>query len=190
MQLRRGLILSALGVLMTISISAQTGDSASVAEPEFADVFMRLDAGKLIPLEREAGTGVVTTVFNVKFSTLVPQSKSAVRFRTSEALEFVVRASAMTAFGSGDPGAIYGLRRLTSKKDHREFVTSAIGYGGLLGAKAKEVAHLPLDFTHYGDESIKITVVGKLAPGEYAFSRVGPLALYGGAQNLFCFGVD
>jgi hypothetical protein len=188
MLITRALLLSALGWLITISGPAQTVQEAE--EPEFADVFMRLKAGKLIPLERESGTGVVSTVFSVKFSTMLPLGKSPVRFRSSESLEFVVKASALFAFGSGDPGSIYGLRRLTAKKDHREFVTSALGYGGLLGAKMKEVAHLPLDFAHYGDESIKITVVGKLPRGEYALARMGPLVSPLGHQSLFCFGVD
>ena len=177
---------ASVAMILAAGIAAQT----DVDEPEFADVFMRLYAGKLIPLERESGTGVVTAVFTVKFSTLIPQGRSPVRFRASESLEFVVRASAVSAFGSGDPGSIYGMRRLTSKNGHREFISSAFGYGGLLGAKVKEVAHLPLDFAHYGDESIRITVVGKLAPGEYALARIGPLAAYGGNQSLFCFGVD
>ena len=185
MYTKRVFLLSALGLLITISAPAQT--SESVDEPEFADVFMRLDAGKLIPLERESGTGVVTTVFNIKFSTMLPLSKSPVRFRTSDSLEFVVRVSPVAAFGGGDPGSIYGMRRLTVKKNHREFVSSAIGYGGLLGAKMKEVAHLPLNFAHYGDESIKITVVGNLPPGEYSLGRMGPM---GGNQTVFCFGVD
>lgn len=186
--MKRALTLSCLGLLTLLSASAQTATDA-VAEPEFADVFMRLgDDGRLIPLERESGTGVVSTVFSVKFSTILPQSKSPVRFRASDSLDFIVRASAFSAFGSGDPGAVYGLRRLTSKKDHREFVSTAIGYGGLLGAKMKEVAHLPLDFARYGEESIKITA-GKLQPGEYSLARIGPIGPLGN-QTLFCFGVD
>ena len=64
-----------------------------------------------------------------------------------------------------------------------------MGYGGLLGAKMKQVARLPLDFAHYGDESIRISA-GKLPPGEYALSRIGPLVSPLGNQSLFCFGVD
>jgi hypothetical protein len=53
----------------------------------------------------------------------------------------------------------------------------------------KQVARLPLDFAHYGDESIRISA-GKLPPGEYALSRIGPLVSPLGNQSLFCFGVD
>jgi hypothetical protein len=73
---------------------------------------MRLDAGKLIPLERESGTGVMTAVFSVKFSTMLPLGKSPVRFRANESLEFVVKASAVTAFGSVDLGGRRVIQRI------------------------------------------------------------------------------
>lgn len=181
----RVLLLPTLGLLMLLSAPAQTTSlDATVAEPEFADVFMRLgDGGKLIPLERQSSVAVVHGVIGIKFSALIPDSKSPVRVHSGQPIQFVVRGSALTAYM--DPGQVYGMRRLTSKKDHREFLTYAAGYGGLMGAKAKDMAHLPMEFARYGADSIKVTS-GQLPPGEYGIGRIGIL----GAQAVFCFGVD
>jgi len=132
-----------------------------VSEPEFPDVFYRLDAGKLLPLERQSSVAVVQGLTGVKFNALIPDSKSPIRFRAGQSIDFVVRGSALTAYM--DPGQLYGMRRLTSKKDHREFVTSAFGCGGLPGAKAKDPAHVPIELSRYGDGSIKVTA-GQLPP--------------------------
>ncbi len=153
----------------------------SPSEPEFIDVFYRLDGGKLVSLERQSST-MVHSLVGVKFSSLIAESKSPVRFRSGESIEFVVRGSVLSSYG--DPGQIYGMRKLTSKKDHREFLAFAVAYGGLLGAKAKDMAHLPLDFARYGEGSIKVTT-SELPPGEYAIGRIGI-----GTKAVFCFGID
>ena len=46
--------LTALALVALCSFSATARETLS--EPEFADVFFRLDAGKLLPLERQTAT--------------------------------------------------------------------------------------------------------------------------------------
>src|ERR1700744_1759183 len=68
-----------------------------VAEPEFADVFFRLDAkGGLVPLERQTvvikGQAGGFIVMSMKSSSEIPGGQSPIRFRTDEKLDFLVRS--------------------------------------------------------------------------------------------------
>jgi hypothetical protein len=156
------------------------------AEPEFADVFFRLDAGKLIPLERQ--TAVIQAkasgfiVMSMKSASEFPGAKSPVRCTSGQPIDFVVR----TPFASAaiDPSTIYVLRKLGMKKKSRELVIMS-GHASPLGASTNSPLAegvLTVAFAKYGTTSIKLTTAG-LLPGEYAVSRQ-----YG--QTVFCFGVD
>jgi hypothetical protein len=158
----------------------------TVAEPEFADVFFRLDAGKLAPLERETaviqGKASGFIVMSTKAASEFPGARSPVRFHSDQPLEFVVRSP--FASSSVDPNTLYVLRKLKDKKKSRELVIMAGKVTPIGGSTKTNLAEavLPVTFARYGDTSIKITT-GPLLPGEYALSR-----LYG--QTVFCFGVD
>ena len=174
--------LIALTLLALMTCAAQT----EVTEPEFADVFFRLDAGKLVALERQTATiqGKVSgfMVVSIKTASEFPGAKSPVRFPANVPLEFVVRA----VFPSSgvDPNTLWALRKLGSKKKSRELVIAA-GKATPFGASTKAPLAegvLPVEFSKYGTASMKMTTT-PLAPGEYAVSRQY-------AQAVFCFGVD
>lgn len=157
-----------------------------VTEPEFADVFFQLDAGKLISLERQTtfiqGKASGFIVMSMKASWEIPGIKSSVRFHSDQPLDFVVRS--LFAQSAVDPSTFYFLRRLNVKKKTREMVVmtghASPGSATINNDPAQDA--LPLTFTRYGDSSLKMTT-GPLPPGEYALSR--PYA-----QIVFCFGID
>jgi len=184
--MRPVLLLSAWGVLAAITASGQTAaaDSTSVFEPEFAQVVFRLDAGRLLPLERQFPTSTRTNtsgflVMNSRSAWEFAGAKSNVRFSSGATLELVVRPPS----DRHDPAMMYHLRRLDSKKQTRELVLFKMR-SSPFGTSMSQTGpgDLPLTFARYGWASIKITVPG-LQPGEYAI-QVEPF------QMLFCFGVD
>jgi hypothetical protein len=178
--MKRALLLSALGILVTLSASAQTA-ALAVPEPEFADVFYRLDAGKLVPLERQSMNYKGHAGFmghNMQSSSEFPGEKSPIRFKAAEHVQFIVKPSL-----DKDPESIFYLRRLTPKKKLREMLLmtgSVKVFGG--SVQTNPTGSLPTQFSRYGGSSLLMTVAD-LAPGEYA---VGPI--YGNVA--FCFGVD
>lgn len=103
-----------------------------------------------------------------------PGAHSPVRFASDKPLEFIVR----TSHTAGDPNAQYHLRKLESGKKNRKAV---LGRSYLLGASANSSNLITFDYSRYGKDSVKITVM--LGAGEYA------LAISHG-ESAFCFGVD
>lgn len=176
------LILASTFLLVSGAVLAQE----SVPEPEFNDVFVRLDAGKLVPLERETSTmhagGGGFMVVGTKAANEFPGGKSPVRFQSNQPLEFIVRTP--FAVASVDPSTMYVLKRLNAKKKSREAVFMTGHFSPLGGSTKTDMSQgaVPVTFTHYGNGSLKV-ITGPLTPGEYALSR-----LYG--QEAFCFGVD
>ena len=165
---------------------------AAIVEPEFVNVFYRLDAGKLIPLERQAldkvrarASGFLVAVHGQSVSELAG-AKSPVRFGGGK-LEFVVRTSATDV----DPQTQYSLRMLIEKKKSREMViaTTRVSVFGGVSSSINTEGDLPVTFTRYGNSSVKMTV-GSLPPGEYVLSSrpPGENAYY--AKVAFCFGID
>lgn len=157
-----------------------------VTEPEFADVFFQLDAGKLVSLERQTvsiqGKASGFIVMSVKASWEIPGTNSPVRFHSDQPLVFVVRSP--FAQSAVDPSTFYFLRKLNVKKKTREMVVM-VGHASPGGATMNNDPAqdaLPLSFARYGDSSLKM-MTGPLPPGEYALSR--PYA-----QIVFCFGID
>lgn len=160
----------------------------AVTEPEYADVFFRLDAGALVPLERQTAgkirvrtSGFILVKAQAQSTWEISGAKSPVRFSGGK-LEFVVRA-----LNAGiDPQTQYLLRMLIGKKNSREMiaVTARVGvFGG--ASSSMNTEGLPVTFTRYGNSSVKMTV-GSLPPGEYAIGKV-----YGAiVPIMFCFGVD
>lgn len=174
------LALAALALALGI---AQT-QTAPVAEPEFNDVFYRLEGGKSIPLERQAvqakGHAGGFIVMGMKTSALIPGGKSPVRFKASEPQEFIVK-SVLGYYA--DPNTMLWLRKLTPKKDRRELVIMSGHFSPVSSSVNTNMAAgtIPMEFSHYGQSSLKATVT--LASGEYALSLMS-------AQFVFCFGID
>ena len=162
-------------------------NSQVILEPEFRDVFFRLDAGKLIPLERQlvAVQGSSSTALvgaDIKHVFTFEGGKSPVHFLPSEKLEFVVRTSLPTDV---DPNTTYCLRRLDARKDKRELQLAA-GYVGFWGSSVKTTPSqgiLPLNFSRYASSSLKLTPATALPTGQYALSNFSD-------RIVFCFGVD
>ena len=169
--------------LLVISLcAAQT----PLREPEFADVFFRLENGQLIALERQPitmkGGGHGFIVVNVKVTARFPGGKSTVRFKAREPLDFVVR-SPLSA-GDADPAMFYCLRKFDTKKDHRE-VTITDGRFTPLGGSTStnfQAGTLPVSYSRYGNASYLVSPPG-LPPGEYAIGSIYP-------QVIFAFGAD
>ncbi len=177
-------LLATLVIVTLCSLADVAQETPS--EPEFADVFFRLDAGKLVPLERQTATiqgkasGFI--VMSMKSSWEIPGTKSPVRFRSDQPLEFVVRS--LLTQSAIDPSTFYFLHKLNIKKKTRELVVM-VGHASPGSATMNNdpaQGALPVTFARYGASSLKMTT-GPLPSGEYALS--GPYA-----QTAFCFGVD
>jgi hypothetical protein len=158
----------------------------TIAEPEFADVFFRLDAGKLTPLERQTaviqGKASGFIVMSMKTASEFPGARSPVRFASGKPIDFVVRTPLSSS--AVDPSTLFTLRRLGVKKKSRELVIMS-GHASPLGASTSSPLAqgvLPVEFAKYGAFSLRMTTAA-LPPGEYAVSRQ-----FG--QTVFCFGVD
>jgi hypothetical protein len=169
-------------LLVILLCAAQT----PVREPEFADVFFRLENGQLIALERQPitmkGGGHGFIVVNVKVTARFPGGKSTVRFKAGEPIDFVVR-SPLSA-GAADPAMFFCLRKLDAKKDHREMTITGGRFTPLGGSTSTNFQEgtVPVSFTKYGNGSYRVSTSG-LPPGEYALGSIYP-------QVLFAFGVD
>jgi hypothetical protein len=176
-----------LTTLLLVALCSLTGPAQStLPEPEFADAFFRLDADRLIPLERQTGyiqakaSGFI--VMSMKSSFEFPGAKSPVRFRSDQSLDFVVRSP--LAPSAVDPSTVYFLRRMNSKKKTRELSLmvgrASPGSATMHNDPAQDALHVT--FARYGSSSLKMTT-GPLPPGEYALGR--PYI-----QTVFCFGID
>jgi hypothetical protein len=176
-----------MSVIVALAAAGAVGLAQEVPpEPEFANVFFRLDAGKLVPLERQTaavqGKASGFIVMSMKAASEFPGAKSPIRFDAGKALDFVVRSP--FASSTVDPDTLYTLRKLSGKKKSRELVIMA-GHVTPLGMSTNSglaEGALPVTFARYGASSMKLTT-GPLPPGEYAVS-----ALH--AQTVFCFGID
>lgn len=159
----------------------------TVAEPEFADAFFRLDSGKLVPLERQTaaiqGKASGFIVMSMKASWEIPGTKSSVRFRSDQPLDFVVRSPLVQS--AVNPSTFYFLRKLNRKKKARELIVmnghASPGSATINNNPGQDA--LPVTFARYGASSLKMTTEA-LPPGEYVLS--GPY----GQTSVFCFGVD
>jgi hypothetical protein len=171
-----------------IAIAAGALSGQAVVEPEFSDVFYRLDQGKLIPLERQAVNVKVkiSPLLFVPLAGLAAHTKgdleldgarSPVRFQTGK-VEFVVRLPKQGE-GDPDPESLYHLRQLKSGHKNR---TATVIRGSVVGVSIRGAEGvIAPQYSRYGTGSVKLTV--KLPPGEYALGRQH-------GQAVFCFGVD
>ena len=174
-------------VALIAALFAMTCWAQAVApEPEFSDMFYRLDGEKLVTLERQNSTmrgGASGFVYmKMKLSADFPGAKSPIRFQ-SGVLALIVRPLG-GGYAAGDPNSMYYLRKLEQRKNARR-LTMMDGHVSPVGSSISTnliAGALPVEFTKYGEGSLKLTT-GTLPPGEYAVGRA-----YG--QAAFCFGVD
>jgi hypothetical protein len=177
--------LTVILAVILICVGAAFGIDATM-EPEASEVFYGLNAGQLLPLEREVavvrGRAGGFIAIKVKGTLEFRGGRSPVRFRSGVPLKFVIRPTASTP--AVDPFTAYCLRSLDSKKKVREIVITS-GYATPLGASSTVNASkgvMPLTVSRYGEHSYIYTATD-LPPGEYALSNTrGGLA--------FCFGVN
>lgn len=148
-----------------------------VKEPEFPDVFYALSGGQLLKLERQEATSraKVGALMTAKAALEIPGEASPVRLK-SGIVELVVRSPDSL---KSDPGALYHIRKMESKKKSREVI---LGTASPFGAKSSTQSVVAFDYSKYGESSIKLSVAA-LPPGEYAVGRQH-------GQVVFCFGVD
>jgi hypothetical protein len=173
-------------LFVAITIALVCLAQTEIIQPDLADIFYRLDEGKLIPLERQTaafkGGAHGFIVMSMKAAAEFPGAKSPVRFRTGERIEFVVRS--ILSGSTVDPNILYSLRKLESKRKTRQLVIMS-GHATPLGGSATVTpaeGTLQVEFSKHGASSYKM-IVKDLPPGEYAVGR-----LYG--PSVFCFGVD
>lgn len=178
-------VLLLAGVVVFLGMPALSQQEIPV-EPQRADVFMRLDAGKLAPLEHQRAAPKTKNrgfiVLSITRMLKVKGAASPVRFHSAATLEFLVR---MDRPGLMDPGSFYILRKLEVKPNSREIaIMTAYGTPVRIFGKRdlRTEGNLPLDFSEYGQSSLKLTA-HDLPPGEYALSRAMGF-------SIFCFGVD
>lgn len=173
-----------LALASTGLLSADRLDQAVAAiEPDKAETFYGIADGKLTPLEHQPVTirsqvgGFIA--LKSKGTLEIQGSKSPVRFRAGQVLEFVIKPSVGV-----DPMTAYHLRRLDSKKKIREVVIvsgHASPFSGSTTTNASQGV-LPMESSQYGASSFKMAALN-LPPGEYGIGRIG-------GQEAFCFGVD
>ena len=169
--------------LLSVLFACISWAQETVLEPEFPDVFFGLDAGKLVPLERQAMGNLHAGAFGGKYTAEFPGGKSPVRFRSGDPLEFVIRRVA-----DSDPAGMYHLRTLMADKKKRQFIIMSVHLTSPFSATAKFGASegdVPTTYSRYGASSIKMAV-SKLPVGEYALG----ISFGGTGQAMFCFGVD
>lgn len=174
------LMLTALPLLTLVAQEAK-----KVQEPEYIGIVFSLDpAGTLSPLERQQaniqskmkalGYGGVQT------STFFKGLSSPVRFKAGQVIQFVVRLNAPGI----EPDSLVKLEVLKPSKDQRMIVTMKIGSMGIGGVKTSNGEfQRTLNFTNYGEQSLKFTPAVSLEPGEYVITTMG-------GQSGFLFGID
>lgn len=176
-------IVAMLAVLPLFTLIAQ--DAAKVSEPEYIGVVAHLDSahgGVLAPLERQQpnratkikGAGFGGGEASITFD----GPKSSTRFKVGEQVEFVVRVNAPGI----EPDSLVNLDVLTVAKDKRVIVTAKVKL--FKGSKTLNGQTLrALNFSKYGDNSLKFSPAQPLEPGEYVITTKG-------GSSGFLFGVD
>lgn len=160
-------------------------EAKKVQEPEYIGVVFYLDpAGALTPLERQQSNSEFKTKalgFGGGQSSIIYKgSKSPVRFKVDQEIQFVVRLNAPGI----EPDSLVNLDVLKVSKSERAIVTIKVGAMGLGGAKSRKGETLrPLNFSKYGENSLKFSPAQPLEPGEYVITSRG-------GQGAFLFGID
>ena len=177
----------ALFILTALPFLTLTGQEVKkVQEPEYIGVIFYLDpAGALTPLERQQSN----SAFKLKAmgygggqsSIIYKGSHSPVRFKAGQEIQFVVRMQAAPGI---EPDSLVNLDVLKVSKNERAIITVKVGPMGLGGAKSRKGETLrPLNFSKYGEQSLKLAPAEPLEPGEYLITSIG-------GRGAFLFGID
>jgi len=174
------LMLTALPLLTLVAQEVK-----KVQEPEYIGIVFSLDpAGTLSPLERQQaniqskmkglGYGGVQT------STFFRGPSSPVRFKAGQDIQFIVRLNVPGI----EPDSLVKLEVLKVSKDQRMIVNMKIGAMGIGGVKTSNGEfQRTLNFTKYGEQSLRFSPAEPLGPGEYVITTMG-------GQSGFLFGID
>ena len=182
--------------LALLVVTPATGDEEAALEPEYIGTFHFLDreANQLVLLERPKqrirskarfhgfGGGKVLAEFD--------GTKSPVRFKKGQKLEFVVRVSSRSI----DPATLLQLFVVESADPTKKQARRGIGGARAIVAIKQRSAwgsvsvdpHGGLEFNaaKYGEESFRLVPAGELPPGEYA------LGFEDGSEYGYFFGID
>ena len=82
-----------------------------------------------------------------------------------------------------DPESLVNLEVLKVSKDHREVVTAKSGSMGWNSKSTSGESTRPLNFSKYGERSLKLSPAQPLGPGEYVITTKLE-------QSAFLFGID
>jgi hypothetical protein len=168
------------------SASSKSETSSKPLEPEYINSFFLLDStGSLKPLERQTAghRGKVKALGfgGAEMSYTVDGDRSPVRTSAGAPLALVVKLENHDV----DPGNLVELFTLKAAKGERELVIAKHHFMGStkVDIQGQQVA---LQFSKYGQSSVKITTSAPLPPGEYAMGIKGQT----GMPLAYCFGVD
>jgi hypothetical protein len=159
----------------------------AVTEPDYANSFLLLAAdGHLEPLERKP-VGVMGKVKAFGFGGAdvlyqIQDEHSTVRRPAGAPLDIVVRLENQDV----DPATLVVLYPLKVVKGQRQLLISgARPFSGHTKSDLQS-KQLQMNFSKYGQKSVKITPQTPLAPGEYAIT----VQTQNSQPTAYCFGID
>ncbi len=183
-----GMVLAA-ALLATGGQCIARAQEAAKPEPEYFGQVYWYDAAanKLNPSQRQKLTMASKTralgFGGMKAVSQTDGSKSNVRFKAGQGLEFVLQASPNL-----DPQTLVEIVRFDQKGNHRELTMAVSGvlYGGLVGkggGHQVDNARVSFQVKKYSASAIEISPAEPLQPGEYGVRSPG-------SYDVFCFGID
>jgi hypothetical protein len=177
--------LLALLVLASVAASKQPAanqqsNEKSIVEPKYVDdVYQLTDNGDLILLDSQKPVRNVKSGFTGGSITYVYGGAASSTRVNTPSPTFVIRLAPAVNSAS----IILGLNRLKPTKKNRELVmVQMTGALSDFKDKGKRPENFELAFSDNGPNSVKIKVVGKLEPGEYAIRTK--------SGTTFLFGID
>jgi len=175
----------ALFMLTALPLLTLVGQEVKkVQEPEYIGIVFSLDpAGTLSPLERQqANIQTKVKAFGyggAQSSSVFKGPKSPVRFKAGQDIQFVVRLNVPGI----EPDSLVKLNVLKVSKDQREIIMAKVGSMGMSSKSTSGESLCTLNFTKYGEQSLKFAPAVSLEPGEYVITTMG-------GQSGFLFGID
>ena len=192
----------AIGASLSVEIFAQSGpheqNKISLLTPDNTMTVLPLETGTVKSKAKLGG------IAGGKTATEIPGRQASVRVKPGQSQTFVV---SLAAWG---PGVTYETMIAASpamqfatlykldvnkKADTREVLfAETTGYAVFTKSKGMgDFRGIPLNFSRYDAQSVKIEPRSPLAPGEYAFVALAAATDPYAAQNqshYYCFGID
>ncbi len=192
----------AIGASLSVETFAQSGpheqNRISLLAPDNTMTVLPLESGTVKSKAKLGG------IAGGKTATEIPGRQASVRVKSGQPQTFVV---SLAAWGQGvtyeamiaaSPAmqfaTLYKLD-VNKKADTREVLFSeTTGYAVFTKSKGMgDFRGIPLNFSRYDAQSVKIEPRAPLAPGEYAFVAIATATDPYAAQNqshYYCFGID